>query len=264
MRGSNKMAASARGILVGMAALVLGTQVNAKAEAVEIKALSTIGVQSAIEALVPKFEKASGHKVTMVFGLSAPLAKRVADGEVVDVYIGNREGVDGLIKSAKITTGSDASFASAGMGVAVRAGAPKPDISTPDALKRTLLAARSVGYGNPAAGGAGGIYFAKVLERLEIVEQIKAKAKHPTPGTFIATMLVNGEVELGVQQIPELMSVSGIDIVGPFPGDLQATTIFAAGVPASAKEPAAARALIAFLRSPEAVAVIRAKGLDPR
>jgi molybdate transport system substrate-binding protein len=230
--------------------------------AAEIKALMSIGVQSAIEDLAPKFEKASGHKLVPVFGLAAPLSRRVAEGEAADLLIGTREGVDGLVKAGKVVQGSDATLASSGVGIAVRKGEPKPDISTPDALKRTLLATRAIGYGNPAAGGASGVHFAKVIERLGIVEQMKPKTKYPMPASFVGTMLVSGEVEIGVQQVPELMSISGVDLVGPLPGDLQATTVFAAGIPSSANEPNAARTLITFLRSPEAVSVFKAKGFD--
>lgn len=257
------MAISARGIALRIVAFVLAAQQSSMVAAAEIKALVTIGVQSAIEDLAPKFEKASGHKIAIVFGLSAALSKRVADGEPADLFIGTREGVDGLIKAGKISGGSDAALASSGVGIAVRKGSPKPNISTPEALKRTLLATRAIGYGNPAAGGAAGVHFAKVLERLGILEDMKAKTRYPAPGAYSGSMLVSGEVDLAVQQIPELLFMEGIDVVGPLPGDLQAITVFAAGVPASAKEPNAARALITYLRSPEAVTIIKAKGLDP-
>ena len=256
------MVISARRIVLGMAVFILAAPPSTAAAA-EIKALITIGVQSAIEDLAPKFEKANGHKITIVYGLSALLSKRVADGEPADLFIGTREGVDGLIKTGKIATGSDVALASSGIGIAVRKGAPKPDISTPEALRSTLLATRAIGYGNPAAGGAAGVHFAKVIERLGIVEEMKAKTKHPAAGGYTASMLVSGDVDLAVQQIPELIFVSGVELVGPLPSDLQATTVYAAGIPTSAKEPNVARALITFLRSPEAVTIIKAKGLDP-
>jgi molybdate transport system substrate-binding protein len=257
------MAISVRPIALGVLAFVLTAPPSSTAAA-EIKALITIGVQSAIEDLAPKFEKTGNHKITIVYGLSAALSKRVADGEPADLFIGTREGVDGFFKAGKISSGSDITFASSGVGIAVRKGAPKPDISTPEALKRTLLATRAIGYGNPAAGGAAGVHFAKVLERLGIVEDMKAKTKYPTPGGYSGSMLISGEVDLAVQQIPELLFIDGIDVVGPLPGDLQVITVFAAGVPTNAKKPNAARALIGFLRSPEAVTIIKAKGLDPR
>jgi molybdate transport system substrate-binding protein len=258
------MAILAKQIVLGTAMFVFAAQLlSSKIEAAEIRALITIGVQSAIEDLAPQFERATGHQVVTVFGLSAALSKRVADGEPTDVFIGTREGINGLIQAGTISAGSDATLASSGMGIAVSAGTLKPNISTPDALKRTLLATRAIGYGNPAAGGASGVHFAKVIERLGIVEQMKEKTKYPTPGTFAGSMLVSGEVDLAAQQIPELIFVKGAE-VGPLPGDLQATTVFAAGIPVRAKEANAARALITFLQSPEAVAVYKAKGFDPR
>jgi molybdate transport system substrate-binding protein len=230
----------------------------------EIKALITVGVQSAIEDLGPKFEKNRGDKLAIAYGLSAALSKRVADGEAADLFIGTREGVDGLIKSGKIRAESQATLASSGIGIAVRKGAPKPDISAPEALKRTLLATRSIGRGDPAAGGAAGVLFAKVIERLGIVEEMKPKTKFAIPGSPIGNLLVGGEAEIAVAQIPELIAVEGVEIVGPLPGELQTITVFAGGIPTVAHEPAAAQALLTFLRSSEAATVIKSKGFDPR
>ena len=257
------MAISLTRFVTTVASLVLAAQLSTTAAAAEIKVLSTIGVQSALEDLVPRFEVASGHKVIIAFGLSAQLSKRVADGEPLDVFVGTRAGVDGLLKTGMISTGSDATIASSGVGIAVRAGASRPDVSTPEALKRALLAARAIGWGNPAAGGAGAVHFAKVIERLGIADEVKAKSKYLAPGAFVGPMLTSGEVDLGVQQLPELASVSGVDIAGPLPGDLQAITVFVAGISASAREANAARALLAFLRSPDAATVFRAKGFNP-
>lgn len=233
------------------------------AQAAELKVYCTIGVRGAVEALMPQFEKASGHKVSVTFGLGGPLAKRVQDGEAPDVLISTRGGIDGLIASAKVTAGSDATLARSGVGIAVRKGAPKPDISTADALKATLIAAKSISYSDPAAGGASGVHFGKVVERLGLTGALKDKTKHPAAAGSTGAMLAKGDVELAVQQIPELLEVDGIDVVGPLPGDLQAITVFAAGIPAAAKEAGAAAELIKFLRSPEAVNVIKSKGLDP-
>jgi molybdate transport system substrate-binding protein len=230
--------------------------------AAEMKMFSTIGVQGAIEALLPQFERTTGHKAIITFGLAAPLSERIREGETADLLIATRAGIESLIKNGKIISGSDATIASSGIGIAVRTGEPKPDITTPEALKRALLAARSVGYGNPAAGGATGVQFAKVLDLLGITDEITAKAKYPPPGGFVGHLLVSGETDLAVQQIPELAFVSGIELVGPLPPELQATTVFAAGVPTNAEQPDAARNMIEFLRSPEATAVFKAKGFD--
>jgi molybdate transport system substrate-binding protein len=158
--------------------------------------------------------------------------------------------------------GFDSSLVRSSVGVAVRNGAPKPDISTADLLKSALLATHSVSYSDPAAGGPSGVHFAKVLERLGIVEQMKPKTKFPPAGGFTVQLLLKGEVDLAVQQFSEL-TVPGVQIVGPLPGDLQSVTAYVAAIPVNAKEPAAAKALIDFLRSPGAIAVMKSKGLDP-
>jgi molybdate transport system substrate-binding protein len=145
----------------------------------------------------------------------------------------------------------------------VRAGAPKPDISTPEALKRTLLEAKSIAYSEPSAGGASGVYFAKLLERMGIAEQMRPQTKYPPAGGFSAALLLTGEAELAVQQKPELMHVAGAEIVGFLPGDLNMVTQFAAGIMVESKNAEAAKALIAMLRSPEAGTVFRSKGLEP-
>jgi molybdate transport system substrate-binding protein len=168
-----------------------------------------------------------------------------------------------LIKAGRLEAGSDTTLARSSVGVAVRKGAPKPDISTPEALKRALLAAKSVSYSNPAFGGASGVHFGKVIERLGITEEMKAKTKFPPEGGFTARLLITGEAELAVQQIGELISVPDVELVGPLPTDLQSVTVFAAAVPSAASQPQAAMALIRYLQSSEATAVMKVKGLDP-
>ena len=156
--------------------------------------------------------------------------------------------------------GTDAVFASSGMAMVVKQGAPKPDISTPDAFKQTLLNAKSIAYSDPAHGGASGVYFAKLLERMGIADQMKAKTKHPPPSGNAAHLVVAGEVELAIQQEPEVMSVAGVDMVGPLPPDLNNITVFAAGIGAGSQQADAANALIRFLHTPEAQAVLQGKG----
>ncbi|TMH67990.1 MAG: ABC transporter substrate-binding protein [Betaproteobacteria bacterium] len=193
------------------------------AEAAELKVLSAIGMQSVLEGLGPKFERATGHKLAISFATAGAAIKRAQGGEAVDV------------------------------------------ISSPDALKRTLLAAKSISYVEPASGGASGVHFAKVLDRLGIANEMKSKTIFPNPKTpaEVGVLVANGEAEIGVHVIVELVSVAGIDIVGPLPGDLQNIIVFAAAVMASAKDAEAAKALVTFLRTPEAVAVIRTKGMEP-
>ncbi len=233
----------------------------------ELKIYSTIGVRSAAEQLFAQFEKASGRSLAITlavtWGTAPMLVKRIEDGEKVDVMILSRAGIDALLKQGKIAPGSDVTLASSGVGIAVKAGAPKPDISTPEALKRTLLNAKSISYSEPSAGGASGVYFAKLLERMGIAEQMKLKTKYPPPGGFSASLLITGEAELAVQQKPELMHVAGAEIVGLLPGELNVVTEFAAGIAPDTKHVDAGKALIKMLRSPEGAAVFRAKGLDP-
>jgi molybdate transport system substrate-binding protein len=198
----------------------------------------------------------------MTWGLISAFTKKAQEGDVPDVLVVSRASIDSLTKDGKIAAGSDATLAKSVFAIAVKRGAPKPDISSAEALKNTLLAARAVGYTDPAAGGASGVHFAKVLERLGIAPEIKAKSKFPPPAGFVGTLLVSGEVDIAVQTKPELSSTEGVEIIGPLPGDLGNTTIFAAGVGASSPSSETAKALVKFLTSPEAQAVFTAHGYD--
>ncbi|MEJ0077078.1 MAG: substrate-binding domain-containing protein [Alphaproteobacteria bacterium] len=233
------------------------------AEAAEIKVYSTIGMRSVLEELKPKFEQASGHKLDITWGLAAGMTKRVADGESPDALVAIRGGIDGLAKSGRIAEPSAVTLALSGVGVSVRSGAPKPDISTPEKLKEALIAAKAIAYSDPAKGGASGVHFAKVAERLGIGDQVKAKAKHPEAAGLPGKFLLDGSADLAIAQVPELLEVQGTDLVGPLPGDLQNITTFAAGVVSGAKEPGAAAAFLKFLQTPEAIATIKAKGMEP-
>jgi molybdate transport system substrate-binding protein len=232
------------------------------ADAAELKVYSTIGVQGAVEALVPQFEKASGHKLVMTWATAPMLVKRLQGGETADVMILNSAGIDTMTKEGRIAPGSGVTLASSAVAIAVKAGAPKPDISTPEALRKTLLATKSISYTDPAAGGASGIYFAKLLERMGIAKEVNAKNKYPPPGCYSGNYLLTGEAELAVQQKPELMHIAGTEIVGPLPGDLNMVTTFAAGIWVDSQNGETAKALVTFLHSPEAASVFRAKGLD--
>jgi len=233
----------------------------------ELSVYSTIGVRSAAEDLFQNFEKASGHRLAVTlkvtWGTAPMLVKRIEGGEIADVLILSRAGIDQLSKQGKIAPGSDVTLAGSGVAIAVKAGAPRPDISTPEALKRTLLAAKSIAYSEPSAGGASGVYFAKLLERMGIADAMKPKTKYPPAGGFSAALLLTGEAELAVQQKPELLHVAGAEIVGFLPGDLNMVTEFAAGIMPGSKNAGAAKSLIEMLRSPQAKATFRAKGLDP-
>ncbi len=233
------------------------------ASAADVKVFSTIGVQAALEDLAPKFEKATGHKLTITWATAAILVKRVQAGETADLMVLTKQSLDALTKDGRASVEPDATFASSGMAVVVKKGSPKPDISTPEAFKQTLLKAKAIAYSDPAAGGASGVYFAKLLERMGIADQMKPKTRHPPPSGNTAVLVVNGEAELAIQQEPEVMSVAGVDMVGPLPGDLNNITIYSAGVGAGSQQAEPAKALIKFLHSPEAATVFKAKGLTP-
>ena len=233
------------------------------ASAAEIKVYATIGMGSVLKELQPKFEQASGHKLDITWGLAGALAKRVADGETPDALVAIKGGVDGLVTSGRIAAPSAATLALSGVGVSVRSGAPKPDISTPDKLKEALIAAKAIAYSDPSKGGASGVHFAKVAERLGIADQVKAKSKHPETAGLPGKLLLDGTADLAIAQVPELLEVQGTDLVGPLPGDLQNITTFAGGVVTGAKQPDAAAAFLKFLQTPEALATIKAKGMEP-
>jgi molybdate transport system substrate-binding protein len=242
-----------------MLLLVFGIAVGAA----EVKVLSAIGMRQAMEDLGPKFERATGHKLVIEFAAGGVIVKRVQSGETADVVLLPRPGIESLAKDNKLVSGSHVVLARSGIGVSVRKGAPKPDISSPDALKRSLLAAKSITYSNPSLGGASGVHFAKVLDRLGIANEMKSKTVFSKIPGEVGQVVANGDAEIAVHQIQELISVPGIEIVGPLPGDLQDTIVFSAAIMAGAKETEAGKMLIDFLRTPEAAAAIKAKGMEP-
>ena len=233
------------------------------AQAAEIKVMSGIGMQAIMEDLGPKFERATRHKLAITFATQGEVVKRVQGGETADVIVIPRSGIDGLVKDGKAAAGDVTNVARSGIGVAIRKGAPKPDISSPEALKRTLLAAKSITYPAPAQGAATGIHFAKVLDRLGIASEMKPKTVFLSEVGLNGVLVAKGEAEIAVAQIQDLVPVTGIEIIGPLPGDLQGTIVFSAAIMGSAKDVAASKALVDFLRTPEAAAVIKAKGLEP-
>lgn len=237
-----------------LAVLALGAP-NA-AGAAELAVSSNAPTTFVLSGLVPMFEMASGNKVTVAFeGVPAMTAKVKSGG--VDLVINAPAVIDALVKDGKTAGGRTDLFVS-GIGLAVKAGAPKPDINSIEALKRTLLAAKSVAHSRAQSG----MYFLTVLDRLGIAEQMKPKLKVVESGP-VGVAAATGEAEIAVQQLTELMPVPGVDLVGPLPAELQTRILYSAAVPATAKQPEAAKALIKFLESPAAVAVIRQRGLMP-
>jgi molybdate transport system substrate-binding protein len=243
-------------------AVFLFTQASI-ASAAEIKVFATVGVKSVLEEIIPKFEKATGNKIAITWSTAALLAKRVQAGEQADALILIKGNIEALLKEGKVMPGTDTIFTQSIFAVGVRAGAPKPDISTPEAFKKSLLAAKAVSYTDPATGGASGVYTAQQIERMGITEQMKGKTKHPLAGGFSGSLLTNGEADIAINSKPELMSVPGVEVVGPLPGDMAFTVIYKAGVQTGTAQADAAKALVKYLMSPEAQAVFKAKGFDP-
>ncbi len=237
----------------------------AEAPRSEIRVLSTTALQTTLEALAPGFEQATGHALSFAFGPSGRMAKRVADGEQVDVAIVTGSGIDALVHDGRIVPGSRSDVAQSRIGLAVARGAPRPDLSTVEPFKQALLAARAIGMSNPKGGAQSGAHLAKVFEQLGIAEILQPKLLFGPGGPegLIGNFLLRDEIDVGLQQIPELMAVPGIDIVGPIPPQVQLVTIFSAGLSTSARDVAAARAWIDHLRSPIAAAAIEAMGMSP-
>ena len=229
---------------------------------IDVKVMSSGGLKAVIGELANAFERASGHKLAPVFAPPAAIKTRIEGGEVVDVAVLSTALIDDLVRHGKLAAESRIALARSGLGVAVRAGAPKPDISTAEAFTRTLLAAKSIVFTDPAAGGASGIHFAKLIARLGIEQEVMAKARLNSGG-YNAEFVARGEAELAVQQISEILPVQGAELVGPLPPDIQVITAFAAAIATNAKNPAGAKELIAFLASPTAARVIAANGMQP-
>jgi molybdate transport system substrate-binding protein len=233
--------------------------------AVELKVLAAIPIRAVMEDLDPKFESATGHKLAIKFASLGEVLRLVDESEAADVVIVPQEGIDAIVNAGKAEMDNVTVFARASVGLAVREGMPQCDISSPEGLKRTLLAAKSVTYSNPSWGGVSGAQFARVLDRLGISEVMKAKTVFPERpgGDGLGVLLANGEAEIAAHQIQELIRIPGITILGPLPTELQDAIVFSAGVMNQAKNVAVAKELVAFLRTPEAAAVIKAKGLEP-
>ena len=235
---------------------------RAVAPAPTVKVLTSVALTSALDELAPQFERTTGNKVTIGYSLMADIKKRVLAGEGADVIILSRPAMDELQKQGKLAPGTIANIASTPVAVAVRAGASKPDIGSGDALKRALLAAKSVVYSDPAKGGASGIHFARVLDRLGIAAQVKPKTIL-VPLAETADVVAKGEAEIGVAQASEIVPVAGAQLVGPLPGELASVTLFAAGIGAGSTAPEEAKSLIRFLTGPGAAPVFKAKGFEP-
>lgn len=229
----------------------------------EIKVLSANGMREVMEDLRPKFERITNHRLAITFATVGVIVQRITSGETADVVIIPRQGVDRLVKDGKASAGAIAVIARSGIGLVVRKDAPKPDISTPETLRHALLAAKSITYLDPAAGGTTGVHFMKVLDRLGISAQMKPKTILHANAREAGALVAKGEAEIGVNLIQELMPLPGIEHIGPLPGDLQLTLVFASTIMTGTKDVASSKALIDFLLTTEAASVIKSKGMQP-
>jgi molybdate transport system substrate-binding protein len=235
------------------------------ATAADIKVLSSVVLKAALtEVLIPQFETATGNKVPADYAASARVKQRVEGGEAFDLVVLSPAGVvDDFVKSGKVAAEGHSGVGRIGVGVAIRAGASRPNIDTLDGFKRALADAKSIALVDPATGGAGAVYFMSLAQRLGIVDDIKPKLKLTPPGESAAAVAA-GEAELGIGAVSEIVAVPGAELLGPFPAEVQTYTTYAAGVSAKATDPAAALALLRFINGPIGASVLKAKGIDPQ
>jgi molybdate transport system substrate-binding protein len=252
---------AARALAFGFASFLL---LAGSAGAAEVRVMISGGLTAAYKELVPEFERASGHKVITAYGPSMgttvnAIPVRLERGEAADVLIMVGDALGDLIKQGKAVGDSRVDLVKSPIGIAVKSGAPKPDIGSAEAVKRALLAAKSIAYSDSASG----VYVStEMFQKLGIAEEMKDKARK-IPATPVGEIVARGDAELGFQQISELKPVHGIEIVGQLPPELQKITVFSAGIASVSKEPEAGRALIKFLASPAAAPVIVGSGMEP-
>src|SRR6478672_8292031 len=231
------------------------------AQAAEVKILTAGAMKAVVLELVPQFEKETGHKAVVDNDTAGGLAKRIEGGEAFDAVVVTPGVIDDLGKKGKVVAATRANVARVGVGVVVKEGAPLPDISSVDAFKRALIAAKSVAYIDPASGGSSGIYLMGLFDKLGIAAEIKPKAKLKKGG-YVAELIASGEAELGLHQISEILSVKGVKLVGPLPAEIQNYTSYAAAVTTNAKQSDAAQALIKLLTGSSADSVLKVRGME--
>jgi molybdate transport system substrate-binding protein len=247
-----------KSLAIALAAAV-GLVAMTSIRAAEIRVLASNGVKAALEELAPAFERETGNKLVIEFGLAAVLKRQIEGGAAFDLAILTSAGIDDLAKQGKVAGGSRGAIARSGVGIGIKPGAPRPDIGTADALKRTLLAAQSISW---AKEGASGVYFAGLLGRMGIAEQMKPKEMIAASGAEVGKLVASGKVQYGVILVNELMAAPGVEVLGPLPPELQNYTHFHAAVASGSKNAQAAQALIRFLTTPSAGAVFKAKGQE--
>ena len=246
---------------IAIAAALVTT--SATAQAADINAFVSTAIKTVTDELLPPFARAGRHTVRAIFAPSGALIPRFDGGEPVDVFLTDSTAIDELISRGKVVGRID--LARTGIGIAVRKGAPKPDVSSPEALRRTLLAAKSIGHAAPAGGSVTAAHIQGVFRRLGIADEVAPKVKLAAggPNGRVSVLVSSGEAEIGLQQVSELLSNPEVEVIGMLPPDLQQTTLYSAGVTTSAREADAAMALIKAMTAPSTAAVYKARGLEP-
>jgi len=244
-------------------AVAVSLLLQSMTQAAEIKLIASAALKAAYLELLPQFEMATGHKVTVAWSSSLVIQKRIAAGEEADLIVlanilGNSL-TEELIKQGKLVASSRAIFAKSGIGVAVRYDAPKPDISSADAVKKSILAAKSIAY----SAGASGTYLVSMLQTLGIYDQVKSKVATVKPSEPVGEVVARGEAEIGFHQVSELIPVKGIQYLGPLPAELQSITVYSGGIHSGTTETAAVTALVKFLTAPPATPTLKKHGLEP-
>jgi len=245
-------------VAAAVGGLILSATVG---HAAEVKVFTSVALTASLNEVSPIFEQKTGHKVVIDYNLAAVQKKRLVDGDRADVIILTRSMMEDLAKEKKLAPGDLVNVAGTPVALAARAGVPKPDISTVEAFKQTLLSARSISYADPAKGGLSGVVASKAIERLGIAEQMKAKTTL-VPGAQSPDLVAKGEVELGIAQASEIVPIAGTQLVGPLPGELGSMTLFTGAVGAETQSADAAKALIDFLSGPEAAPHFKSKGFQ--
>jgi molybdate transport system substrate-binding protein len=247
---------AAANIVIGF--MFLSAQIYA-AQSAEVKVLSVLPLKPLLAELGPQFERATGHHLVIKYDVSAALKRQIDAGETFDVAVLLPAIIDDLTKQGKVAVGTRTDISRAAVGVAVKKGAPKLDIGSPEALKNTLVNAKSIAY---SAEGGSGTYFKGLLERLGITAEVHSKLR-PLASSAVVPSVANGEVELAVISPPAILAEPGVDLVGIMPKELQQYVIYTAGVGTVSKEADAAKALLKYLTTPAAISVMKVKGLEP-
>ena len=250
-------------VIAAVLSILLIASAGTVASASEIRVLYVGALRSSLAALIPDYEKASGHKIVAEAGAAGAMVTRIQNGEAADVMIVTAAQIASLLKQGKIVAGTEVNLAQVGMGLAAHPGMAKQDISSAEGFQRTLLAAKSIGHADPASGASSAIYAGQLLARLDIASEIKPKIRIFASNALLLQGLASGDVEVGFGQLAELMERKNIDLVGPLPGALQHFSQFSAGVPTTANDSNGGKSFIEFLRSPAAAAVMKARGVEP-